>query len=107
MKRKRDLDKGVSNKENRPLHPYENIATAGIRDEQSRHQTPRGQRENDSVPLTSIFKRLCEGVSKHPATTSIGSIDEQIYNTPKTPRNKRKGFSGNLYIFAMLMYAFS
>ncbi|WZZ31612.1 hypothetical protein YC2023_015013 [Brassica napus] len=78
MKRKRNLDKGVSNKENRPLHPYENIATAGIRDEQSIYRTTR---------------RLCEGVSKHHSTTSIGSIDEQIYNTPKTSRNKRKGFS--------------
>lgn len=100
MKRKRDLDKGVSNKENRPLLPYENIPTARIRDEQSIYRTTRVQRENDSVPLTSIFKRLCEGVSKHTATTSIGSIDEQIYNTPKTSRNKRKGFSGTLYAFS-------
>lgn len=84
-----------------------NIATIGIRDEQSIYRTTRVQRENDSVPLTSIFKRLCEGVCKHPATTSIGSIDEQIYNTPKTSRNKRKGFSGNLYNFAIIMYVFS
>lgn len=96
MKRKRNLDKGVSNKENQPLHPSENIAIAGLQDEHSRFRTTRVQRENDSVPLTSIFKSLSEGVSKHSATISIRSTDEQIYTTPKTPRNKRNIFSGIL-----------
>ncbi|KAJ4897553.1 Uncharacterized protein Rs2_24347 [Raphanus sativus] len=93
MKRKRHLDKGVSNKEKQPLHPYQNITTAGIRDEHRKDRTARVPRENDSVPLSSIFKRLYEGVSKHQTTISMKKIDEQSYSTPKTARNKPNGFS--------------
>lgn len=97
MKRKRDPRKDVSNKENESSVRNQKIATAGKRVNQRRCQTTRLQRVEFTVPLQSIFNRLYQGLSNRPPVASIGSIHEQIYNTPITQTNKKKTLLGNLY----------
>lgn len=106
MKRKRMVDKFGSTKENENPLRNKKTATAGKTDSRSKTHPAREQRENMTVPLPSIFKRLYEGLSNRTAITSTGSIDEQIQLLPKTPRKRRNCVLGKLYYTTYLYQAF-